>query len=656
MTASRRRASTQGPIATLGAALLASAMLLAVPAAFAQDDDPRAQEIQKLLESEALAEAEKLAREALGQSETALSRQALETANFHRLLGDALYSQRRFAEAEPHFRQAFQMRERFRGEHLDTAVSAADLGYTLRQLGRLEEAEPLYRKALDLRVALLGAADAEVARSWQRLARLVDQRGEPLRAAGLMDEALKAGRVAFEARTPLLAEWTGERAAMLHDGRKLEEAEAGYREVLAMAADGIVDSDGAVAATAMTGLANLLAATRRADEAEGLYKSALAARERMWGPVHASVASVLEGMGRLYERAGRYADALPPYRRALAIRDTVGGDFNAASAENLFRIGTVLLGLDRAEEAETAFRRALAMRETLSGAASAPVADVLRALAGAVRRLDRLAEAEALYKRVIAIDEATLPPEHPYVAFDMTLLGIMYSGQQRFAEARPLLERALALMEGNETARSSVPSVRAALASLLFAEGDLEGAATLTEKSLIEVRDSRGPVREAADLGVVLAQIRLKQGMVEDAQRHAAEAAAIYEKVSPGSRAHLRVSTIRGEIARARGDLTGGAGAVPRRRAATGNHLRRRPSRDGDGPLRHRPHPLRHRRLRGRCCGTGARHRAGRAAGGDRCGDRVPDAHGQCRGPGGGARRCLRRPREELRPAARSDR
>jgi CHAT domain-containing protein/tetratricopeptide (TPR) repeat protein len=553
MTAGFGQSRSRGTLNALRAGLLACVAVVPL-AALAQPADPRAEEIQSLLDDEQSFAAEKLAREALADAERALAAAALVTADFHRLLGDALYVQRRFEEAEPHFRRAFEMRERFLGEHADTAVSAADLGYTLRNLGRLEDAEPFYRKALDIRIAVLGADHAETAKSWQRLARLVDQRGDHLRGAELMDGALAAGRTAFAADDPVLVEWTGERAAMLHDGGKLKEAEAGYREVLRLAAQGIVDADGATAATAMVGLANLLSNTGRPDEAETMYRAALAARERMYGPVHASVASVLEGMGRLYERTQRYADALPAYERALAIRDSVGGDFNAASADNLFRMGGVLAGLDRAADAEKAYRRALTIRETLDGLEARSVADVLRALAGTMRSQDRLAEAESIYKRAIAIDEATLPPDHPYLAFDMMLLGVMYSGQQRFSEARPLLERAVAIMESSEATRSSVPVARTALASLLFAQGDLDGAAGLTERSLHEVRDARGPVREVADLSVVMAQIRLRQEQFDAAADFLADADAIYAKVSPGGRSHIRVSAIRGSIAADRGD------------------------------------------------------------------------------------------------------
>lgn len=559
MTAGFGQSRSRGTLNALRAGLLACVAVVPL-AALAQPADPRAEEIQSLLDDEQSFAAEKLAREALADAEKALAAAALETADFHRLLGDALYVQRRFEEAEPHFRRAFEMRERFLGEHADTAVSAADLGYTLRNLGRLEDAEPFYRKALDIRIAVLGPSAPDTARSWQRLARLVDQRGDHLRGAELMHEALTAGRIAFEATDPLLVEWTGERAAMLHDGGELKEAEEGYREVLRLAAQGIVDADGATAATATAGLANLLSTTNRPDEAETMYRAALAARERMYGPVHASVASVLEGMGRLYERRQRYADALPAYERALVIRDTVGGDFNAASADNLFRMGGVLSGLDRAADAEKVYRRALAIRETLDGLEARSVADVLRALAGTMRVQDRLAEAESVYKRTIAIDEATLPPDHPYVAFDMMLLGVMYSGQQRFSEARPLLERAVAIMESSEATRGSVPVARTALASLLFAQGDLDGAAALTERSLSEVRDASGPVREAADLSVVMAQIRLRQQRFDEAAGFAGDADAIYATVSPGSRSHVRVSAIRGGIAADRGDY---AAALP---------------------------------------------------------------------------------------------
>jgi tetratricopeptide (TPR) repeat protein len=60
-------------------------------------------------------------------------------------LGGLLFDQRKFAEAEPLFRTALQMRIQLYGEaHPETLGTTSNLARTLRELGRIEEAEPLF--------------------------------------------------------------------------------------------------------------------------------------------------------------------------------------------------------------------------------------------------------------------------------------------------------------------------------------------------------------------------------------------------------------------------------------------------------------------------------------------------------------------------------
>ena len=517
--------------------------------------DRYAAAVQQLLDSRQPAEAEAQARAGLREVVAAEGENSLATANMNRLLGDALYEQRKFAEAEPHFRAALSTRQRLLGNaHADTATSAGDLGYTLRQLGRLDEAEQYYQLAVDARIAALGANHATTVHSWQRLARLVDQRGDYLRAASLMDKALEAGRIAFDTGDPILVGWIGERAAMLHDGGDVARAEADYRAVLRAAGEGIVPADGQIAATALTGLGNLLVADGRFKEAGENYRRALAANERLHGPQDVTVAASLESLGRLMERQEKAAAALPFYERALSIREASGGAADAATASLLMRLGTTMMSLDRSADAERVFRRLMAAQERLNGADSAPMADALRWIANAANRQDRTAEAENALKRALAIDEAKLSSGHPYIAFDLVLLANLYSSQDRLSEARPLLERGLALMEAGESGKGSLPAVRSSLAYILVIEGDLDGAAALMTRSLEELRTADRGAAQIAGASVSLAQIKVRQEKLDEAERLAADAERIYADLAPQGRQHMRVMTLRGDIAMRRGD------------------------------------------------------------------------------------------------------
>ena len=65
----------------------------------------------------------------------------------------------------------------------------------------------------------------------------------------------------------------------------------------------------------------------RYDEAEPLFKRALATFEKAVGPEHVDVVAVLTDLARLYEAQGQRGDAEPLYVQALAIREkTLGAD------------------------------------------------------------------------------------------------------------------------------------------------------------------------------------------------------------------------------------------------------------------------------------------------------------------------------------------
>ena len=72
-------------------------------------------------------------------------------------------------------------------------------------------------------------------------------------------------------------------------------------------------------ATSLSNLALLYDAQGRYDEAEPLYRRALAIQEKTLDPNDPFVAISLTNLGHLYRIQGRYSEAEPLYKRSLAI-------------------------------------------------------------------------------------------------------------------------------------------------------------------------------------------------------------------------------------------------------------------------------------------------------------------------------------------------
>ncbi|MBN2445635.1 MAG: serine/threonine protein kinase [Phycisphaerae bacterium] len=254
-----------------------------------------------------------------------------------------------YAAAEPHLREALDIRRRLFGtRHADVAASLGNLAVLLRAEGRYDEAEPLFREALATQRALLGEEHPDVIQSLGELASLLWAQRDYRRALPLLDEAIAArhrqrgdntsGQNAAPAgigqRTWTVA--TAER--LLRDALELQQAQYG--------------SEHPDVATAMVNLAMLLSDTRDYAGAEPLLRDALAMQRKMLGNDHPVVAATLLELARLLDRCGKHADAATLYREALSIHNQVFGAADEQTLEVVQRLETCLWQAGRYDEAD----------------------------------------------------------------------------------------------------------------------------------------------------------------------------------------------------------------------------------------------------------------------------------------------------------------
>src|SRR5271166_915342 len=86
---------------------------------------------------------------------------------------------------------------------------------------------------------------------------------------------------------------------------------------------------------ALNNLAVVYKSQGRYAEAEGLYKRALAIREKALGASHPNVAGTLNNLALLYAAQAKYADAEALYKRALAIKEKAFGKDHPSVASTL---------------------------------------------------------------------------------------------------------------------------------------------------------------------------------------------------------------------------------------------------------------------------------------------------------------------------------
>ncbi|MCP3462691.1 tetratricopeptide repeat protein [Bradyrhizobium sp. CCGUVB23] len=228
-------------------------------------------------------------------------------------------------------------------------------------------------------------------------------------------------------------------AAQGHD----DQAEPLYKRAVALLEKSL-GLDTPEIAPELNNLAALYQRQQRFAEAEPLFKRALAIREKTLPREHPDVGQSLNNLATLYVKQERYADAEPLFQRALAIYQKAGGPEHPAVATLLNNLGQLYRDLNRDADAEAPIKRSLAIREKVLGADHPDVARSLNNLAGLYEHEQRYADAEPLYRRGLSIRERALGPDHPDVATSTSNLAYFLQASGRTAEALPLVQRTLA--------------------------------------------------------------------------------------------------------------------------------------------------------------------------------------------------------------------
>ncbi|RTE89135.1 CHAT domain-containing tetratricopeptide repeat protein [Bradyrhizobium sp. LVM 105] len=242
-------------------------------------------------------------------------------------------------------------------------------------------------------------------------------------------------------------------------------------------------------AAALNNLAQIEADQGHDDQAEPLYKRAIALMEKGTGQGSVEIAPILNNLAALYQRQSRFTEAEPLFKRALTVREQALSREHPDIGQSLNNLATYYVKQQRHAEAEPLFRRALAIYQKVGGPEHPAVATVLNNIGQVDRDLNRDAEAEAPIKRSLAIREKALGPDHHDVARSLNNLAGLYEHQQRYAEAEPLYRRALSIREralGPD--HPDVGTSTSNLANLLQASGRTVDALPLAEKTLANNR------------------------------------------------------------------------------------------------------------------------------------------------------------------------
>jgi CHAT domain-containing protein/tetratricopeptide (TPR) repeat protein len=227
---------------------------------------------------------------------------------------------------------------------------------------------------------------------------------------------------------------------------KYGEAAGVFKRALAIREKALGASHPDVGQT-LNNLAQVYFAQGKYSEAEQLCERALVVREKALGAGHTAVADTLNVLANVYRAQGKYSEAEGLYKRALAIREQALGTGHPNVGQTLNNLALVYWAQGKYSEAEGLYKRALAIREKALGASHPDVGETLNDLAIVYADQAKYADAENLYKRALAIYEKMLGADHPDVADSLNNLANVYEAQGRYTDAEGLYRRALAIRE-----------------------------------------------------------------------------------------------------------------------------------------------------------------------------------------------------------------
>ena len=392
-------------------------------------------------------EAMQVAELAQQQAEVAFGKESAAHASCLFNLGRVFYFAGRYAEAEPFYLEARDIRGRVLGkEHADYTASLNNLGGLYLQMARYPEAERPYIEAKDIRGRMLGKQHRDYANSLHNLGTLYIEMGRYQEAEPLYIESKAIWEKISGKESPEYGRSLNALATLYSDLGRFDTAEPLHIEAIAIVEKNLGREQPEYAAS-LVNLANLYIKMGRYEAAEPLFIWAKTMQEKMLGKEHPEYARSLNSLASLYYNMGRYEDAEPLFIEANTIQEKRQGKEHPEYGQSLNNLGNLYFQMGCYEEVEPLFIEAKAIREKVLGKAHPEYAQSLHHLADLYNLMGRYEAAESLFLEAKALAANGLGKEHPDYARLLNDLGYLYSRMGRYASAESLFLEAKALWE-----------------------------------------------------------------------------------------------------------------------------------------------------------------------------------------------------------------
>lgn len=189
--------------------------------------------------------------------------------------------------------------------------------------------------------------------------------------------------------------------------------------------------------------ANVVSTAGRYDEAEPMYRNALAVFVALLGERHPDAMDSLDGLAGNLNAQGRYAEAEPLLRKELRLQSEVLGERAPHALRAMSNLAANLDRQGRFGEAEPLARKSLQLRTETLGERHPDTLFTLTNLATILYNLGRFDEAERLYRRALQLQTEVLGEQNSATLMSLNYVASSLAAQGRYGEAEALTHRAL---------------------------------------------------------------------------------------------------------------------------------------------------------------------------------------------------------------------
>lgn len=384
--------------------------------------------------------------------ENELSGQPQVQANLYNVISDVYESLGMYEVGLELVQKAYDIQTKlYEGKHADIAYSLNAMGWLHFKIGDYTKAESLLKVALVMRRNLYEGPHLDISRSLNDLAVLKQAMDDFAATDTLLQEAIDIRKKLAGEQDQSVAVASFNYGALKYKLGDFAAAEKWVREAVNIFLLSLGEKD-IRTANAMSGLASIILARdadKNMDEAEGLYRKALAIRIQLFGEEHPHVALSYTSLGNLLRHKHEFSEAEAMLLKALGLNKNLYDEGHISIAESKLYVGLLYEEMKNYTEAIKYYSEALIIYRDKFPNGHTRTADLLNYLGRIHMAAKKYDKAEPRLRNAFDLRKQLLGSNDARTISSIIKLGICLAKQGDVAEAKLLLVSGLEALKNS---------------------------------------------------------------------------------------------------------------------------------------------------------------------------------------------------------------